>query len=133
MDHRRRWDTRIHNHATPWIFVPCFWRRYAWISTLQDTYNELVFAQKFAHSKMMINRLSASALTYFCAETSASFISRCEDYCTYLPREQRTSIRKVSLYQKLHHFLIVLQRRVSATTKPKDLFLSYHKVRPYDA
>ena len=68
----------------------------------------------------MINRVAASALSYFCAETSASFISRCEDYCTYLPREQRTSIRKVSLYQKLYHFLIVLQRRVSATTKPND-------------
>ena len=69
---------------------------------------------------MMISRVAASALSYFCAETSASFISRCEDYCIYLPREQRTSIRKVSLYQKLYHFLIVLQRRVSATTKPND-------------
>ena len=89
----------------------------------------LVFEKKYvsaeakntiSYAKMMIIRVAASALPYFCAETSASFISRCEDNCTYLPREQRTSIRKVSLYQKLHHFLIVLQRRVSATTKPKD-------------
>ena len=121
MDHRRRWDTRIHKHATPWILVPCFWRRYAWISTLQDTYNELVFAQKYvnaeaqntiAHSKMMINRLAASELTYFCAETSALYVSRSVDIQAYLLQKQRTSIRKVSLFRKLHHFLIV---RTSAT------------------
>ena len=80
---------------------------------------------------MMIIRVAASALSYFCAETSASFISRCEDNCTYLPREQRTSIRKVSLCQKLYHFLIVLQRRVSATTKPNDFARSLQSGQIY--
>ena len=64
---------------------------------------------------MIINRVAASALSYFCAETSASFISRCVDIQAYLRHGQRTSIRKVSLFQKLHHCLIVLRRRTSAT------------------
>ena len=127
MDHRRRWDMRIHKHATPWILVPCFWRRYAWISTLQDTYNELVFAQKYvnaeaqntiAHSKMMINRLAASELTYFCAETSALYVSWSVDIQAYLLQKQRTSIRKVPLFQKLHHFLIVLRPHYQRDQKP---------------
>ena len=57
----------------------------------------------------------ASALTSFVAETSTSSISRCQDIQAYFSREQRTRIDKVSLYQKLHHFLIVLERRLSAT------------------
>ena len=65
----------------------------------------LVFAQKYvnaeaqntiAHSKMMINKLSASALTYFCAETSALYVSRSVDIQAYLLQKQRTSIHGVA-------------------------------------
>ena len=37
----------------------------------------------------------ASALTYFIAKISASFISRCEDIQAYLVHRKRTNIRKV--------------------------------------
>ena len=57
----------------------------------------------------------ASALQYFVAKTCASYISGCLDIQAYLQHEQRTNIRKVSLFQKLHHCLIVLRRRTSAT------------------
>ena len=57
----------------------------------------------------------ASALKYFVAKTCASYISRCLDIQAYLQHEQRRNIRKVSLFQKLHHCLIVLRRRTSAT------------------
>ena len=78
----------------------------------------LVFAKKYvnaeakntiSYAKMMINGVAASVLTYFVEKTSASFISRCVDIQAYLLQKQRTSIRKVSLYQKLHHFVIVLR------------------------
>ena len=57
----------------------------------------------------------ASALKHFVAKTCASYISRCLDIQAYLQHEQRTNIRKVSLFQKLDHCLIVLRRRTSAT------------------
>ena len=69
---------------------------------------------------MMNIVFSASALPYFITKTSASYVSRSELIQTYLRQEQRTRIRKVPFDQKFHHFLIVLQRRVSATTKPND-------------
>ena len=68
-------------------------------------YDADVFATKYAnveakntisHAKMMINRVAASALTYFGAVTSASFISRCEDIQAYLLQKQRTSIHGVA-------------------------------------
>ena len=58
---------------------------------------------------MMINRLAASSLTYFCAKTSVLYVSRSVDIQAYLLQKQRTSIRKFPLFQKLHHFLIVLR------------------------
>ena len=61
----------------------------------------------------------ASALSYFLAKTCASHISRCVHIQAYLRHKQRTSIRKVSLCQKLHHCLIVLRRRTSATTNAR--------------
>ena len=69
---------------------------------------------------MMNIVFSASALPYFVTKTSASYVSRSKLIQAYLRQEQRTSSRKVPFDQKFHHFLIVLQRRVSATTKPKD-------------
>ena len=38
----------------------------------------------------------ASALTYFVAKISASFMSHCVDIQAYVLQKQRTSIRKVS-------------------------------------
>ena len=61
----------------------------------------------------------ASALSYFLAKTCASHISRCVHIQAYLRHKQRTSIRKVSLCQKLYHCLIVLRRRTSATTNAR--------------
>ena len=96
-----RWWWNLWYDETLRILVLCFWRRYAWISTLRDTYNALVSAQKYvnaeaqntiAHSKMMINRLEASALAYFCAKTSALYVSRSVDIQGYLLQKQRTSI-----------------------------------------
>ena len=81
----------------------------------------LIFATKYvnaeakntiSYAKMMINRLAASELTYFCAKTSALYVSRSVDIQAYLLQKQRTSIRKFPLFRKLHHFLIV---RTSAT------------------
>ena len=60
----------------------------------------------------------ASALTYFCAETSALYVSRSVDIQAYLLQKQRTSIRKVPLFQKLHHFLIVLRPHYQRDQKP---------------
>ena len=61
----------------------------------------------------------ASALSYFVTKTSASYISRCVDIQAYLRHQQRTSIRKVSLFQKLHHFLIVLTATSIGDTQRK--------------
>ena len=60
----------------------------------------------------------ASALTYFCAETSALYVSRSVDIQAYLLQKQRTSNRKVPLFQKLHHFLIVLRPHYQRDQKP---------------
>ena len=59
----------------------------------------------------------ASALSYFLAKTCASYISGCVDIQAYLRQQQRTNIRKVSLFQKLHHCLIVLRRRIGDTQR----------------
>ena len=67
---------------------------------------------------MMNIVFSASALSYFVTKTSASYISRCVDIQAYLRHGQRTSIRKVSLFQKLHHFLIVLRPHYQRDQKP---------------
>ena len=67
---------------------------------------------------MMINRVAASALSYFFTKTSASYISRCVDIEAYLLQKQRTSIRKVPLFQKLYHFLIVLRPHYQRDQKP---------------
>ena len=61
----------------------------------------------------------ASALKYFIAKTCTLYKSRCLEIQAYLQHEQRTNIRKVSLFQKLHHCLIVLRRRTSATTNAR--------------
>ena len=87
-------------------------------------YDVHVFATKYfnAEAKKIIFIIFAydvvffaSALKYFVAKTCASYISGCLDIQAYLQHEQRTNIRKVSLFQKLHHCLIVLRRRTSAT------------------
>ena len=112
------------NNETLRILVLCSCRRYAWICTQRDMYDAYVFATKYvnaeaqntiSYAKMMNIVFSASALSYFATKTSASYISRCVDIQAYLRHRQRTSIRKVSLFQKLHHCLIVLRRRTSAT------------------
>ena len=59
----------------------------------------------------------ASAVSYFLAKTCASYISHCVNIQAYLRHDQRTSIRKVSLFQKLHHCLIVLRRRIGDTQR----------------
>ena len=88
----------------------------------------LIFATKYANTEAATPFIIifayaivffASALTYFVAKISASFMSRCVDIQAYLLQKQRTSIRKVPLYPKLHHLLIVLRRRVSATPNAK--------------
>ena len=88
----------------------------------------LVFAKKYvnaeakntiSYAKMMINGVAASALTFFVVKTNASYISRCVDIEAYLLQKQRTSIRKVSLYQKFHHFLIVLTATSIGDTQRK--------------
>ena len=88
---------------------------------------------------MMINRVAASALSYFCAKTSASYVSRSVDIQACLSETQRTNIRKVPLYHKFHHHLIVLQRRYIGDNQPNDFasrlqstqigFGTHHKVR----
>ena len=108
------------------VLCPCW--RYAWICTQRDRYDEHVFARKYDNTEAK-NTISinfaygldyfASALSYFLAKTCASYISRCVHIQAYLRHEQRTSIRKVSLFQKLHHCLIVLWRRTSATTNAR--------------
>ena len=60
----------------------------------------------------------ASALSYFLAKTCASYISHCVHIQAYLRHDQRTSIRKVSLFQKFHHFVIVLRRHYQRDQKP---------------
>ena len=74
------------------------------MSKLRDTYNALVFAQKYGNAEaaslvIIIFECAivfcASALTYFCAETSALYVSRSVDIQAYLLQKQRTSIRKV--------------------------------------
>ena len=92
---------RIHKYATPWILVLCFWRRYAWISTQRDMNDALVFATKYVNTEAATPFIIifaydivffASALTYFGAETSASYISRCVGIQGYLLETQRTNI-----------------------------------------
>ena len=70
-----------------------FKKRYVRISTLRDTYDALVFAQKYDNAEaatlfIIIFAFGldyfASAFTYFCAERSASYVSRSEDIRTYL-------------------------------------------------
>ena len=86
------------------ILVLCFWRRYVWISTLRDTYNALVSAQKYVNSEaaslfIIIFECAivfcASALTYFCAKISSLYVSRSVDIQAYLLQKQGTSICKV--------------------------------------
>ena len=100
----------------------------AWISLERDTYDALVLVTKYGNAEaentifiIFAYGLDyfASALSYFLTKTCALYISRCVDIQAYLRHGQRTSIRKVSLFQKLHHCLIVLRRRTSATTNAR--------------
>ena len=116
----RQW-CNFWNNETLQTLVLCFWRRYAWISTQRDMYDGLLFVTKYVNAEAATLIIIifpygqcyfASALTYFCAKTSALYVSRSVDIQAYLVQKQRTSIRKVPLFRKLHHFLIV---RTSAT------------------
>ena len=115
MDHRWRWEMRIHKYESPWILVLCFWRRYPWISTLRDTYNALVFAQKYVNAEaaslfIIIFECAivfcASALTYFCAKISSLYVSWSVDIQAYLLQKQGTSIHGVAcLWILMSHLL----------------------------
>ena len=100
----RKWCNFWYNETLR-ILVLCSRGRYVQLSSQRDMNDALVSAQKYdnAEAATLIIIIFpygqcyfASALTYFCAKTSALYLSRSVDIQAYLLQKQGTSIHGVA-------------------------------------